>query len=392
MKKYDVVVVGAGPVGSTFARYIADDGFKVLMLEKKREIGVPLQCAGLLGKKIKDMNLLPKKYILNEVYGAYLHSPSNNILKVGRKNPEAYVIDRVGYDKFLAEQAVDSGVELLLNHKVNGLNIKTGEVSVGNNVNKSFQAEVIVGADGNASVVSNEFNPKSKNVTAAQYLLDMKKDVFDTSHVHLYANSQLSPGFLWIIPVSKSMARIGLFAKMDYNGLNCVLKDFIRSDDSYRNATILKKYHGFIPVYDPKKEMVKDRTILIGDAASQVKPTTGGGLMIGFECAKIAANTVSNALQMENLTILREYENGYKKRFKGELKTQLEVQRIFESLTNEDLDQMFLKLKEGNAEELISKYGDMDTQSTLIKEMIKNRLLFSIVPKLLTRRIGSLWK
>jgi geranylgeranyl reductase family protein len=392
MKKYDVAVVGGGPVGSTFARYIADEGFKVVMLEKKRAIGVPLQCAGLLGKKIKDLNLLPDEYILNKVYGAYLHSPSNNILKVGRKDPEAYVIDRVGYDKFLAEQAVDSGVELLLNHRVNGLNIKTGEVSVGNNVDKCFQAEVIVGADGHASGVSNEFNPQSKTVMAAQYLLDMGEDIFDTDHVHLYANSQISPGFLWIIPVSKSIVRIGLFANMDYNGLNRVLKDFMQSDNSYKNASILKKYQGFIPVYDSKKDIVKDRTILLGDAASQVKPTTGGGLMIGFECAKMAANTVSKALQIEDHNILHEYENGFKKRFKGELKVQLEVQKIFESLTDEDLDQMFLKLKEGNAEELISKYGDMDTQSTLIKEMIKNRLLFSIVPRLLTRRIGSLWK
>ncbi len=390
MKNYDVAVVGAGPVGSTFARYIADKGYKVLMFERKREIGVPLQCAGLLGKKIKDLNILPDEYILNEVSGAYLHSPSDTVLKVSRKEPEAYVIDRVGYDKFLAEQAVASGVELLLNHKVSALDINTGEIRVSNR-DQSFNAEVIIGADGYASAVSEIFNPKSKSVMAAQYLLDIGKDGFDTDNVHLYANANISPGFLWIIPVSKSMARIGLFANRDYNGLNRVLKDFM-SHNFYKNASILKKYHGYIPIYDSKKEIVKDRTILLGDAASQVKPTTGGGLMIGFECAKMASNTVSKALEMNDCTILKEYENIHRKRFKSELKVQQEVQKIFESLTNEDIDQMFLKLKERNAEELISEYGDMDTQSTLVKEMIKNGLLFSILPTLLTRRIGSLWK
>lgn len=391
MTGYDVAVVGAGPVGSTFARYIADEGFKVLMLEKKKEIGVPLQCAGLLGKKIKNLNILPDELILNEVYGAYLHSPSNRILKVGRNDPEAYVIDRVGYDKFLAKQAVDAGAELFLNHKVTGLNTKTGEIHT-SGVTKDFQADVVVGADGHSSLISGEFNAPSKSFTAAQYLLDVEDNVFDSDNVHLHVDSSISPGFLWIIPISSSKVRIGLFANKDYKELNNYLRTFMQSQGSLENAEIIKKYHGNIPIYESKKNLVKDRTLLLGDAASQVKPTTGGGLIIGFECAKIAAETVKKALDNGDHTLLREYESNYKKRFKGELKVQLEVQRIFESLTNDDLDQMFLKLKEGNAEEMISKYGDMDTQSTLIKEMIKNRLLFSIVPKLLTRRIGSLWK
>jgi digeranylgeranylglycerophospholipid reductase len=338
------------------------------------------------------VNILPEEYILNKVYGAYLHSPSDRILKVSRKAPEAYVIDRVGYDKFLAEQAINSGAELLLNHKVDGLDIKSGEILVRNKVDKNFKAEIIVGADGHASRVSDDFNQQSKSLMAAQYLIDVGEEVFDINNVHLYANSHMSPGFLWVIPISKSMVRIGLFANMDYGGLNQVLKDFIQSEVKFKDATIIKKYQGFIPVYNSKKNIVKERAILLGDAASQVKPTTGGGLIIGFECAKMASKTVLKALQMEDHNLLSEYENDYRKRFKGELKVQLEVQRIFESLSDEDLDQMFLKLKEGNAEELISKYGDMDTQSTLIKEMIKNGLLLSIIPRLLTRRIISLWK
>jgi len=388
MKKYDIAIVGAGPVGSTFARNVADKGFDVVMLEKKREIGIPLQCAGLLGQKIKEINILPDEYVLNQVYGAHIHSPSNNIMNVGKKNVQAYVIDRVGYDKYLANLAVDSGAELLLNHKVTDSYLKgclkTKEADI--------QADIIVGADGHSSVISSIFNDKPRSFMAAQYLIETDQEVFDRDNVHLHVDDSISPGFLWSIPVTSSRARIGLFSNMNYTELNNVLAKFMDTEPMFKTAKIIKKYQGYIPIYDPKKKIVDNRTILLGDAASQVKPTTGGGLLIGFECAKIAAESVSKALEMEDYSYLKEYENQTKKRFKNELRVQIEVQKIFESMNNQDLDEMFLKLKEGNAEELISKYGDMDTQSTLIKEMIKNGLLFSIVPKLLTRRIMGLWK
>jgi geranylgeranyl reductase family protein len=388
MKKYDIAVVGAGPVGSTFARYVADNGLDVVMLEKKREIGIPLQCAGLLGQKIKEINILPDQYVLNQVRGAYIYSPSRNMMKVGKKDVQAYVIDRVGYDKYLSKLAVDSGAELLMNHKVtqfdHGGCIKTKETEI--------QADIIVGADGHSSMISNNFNGKPSSFMAAQYLIETDDDVFDTENVHLHVDDLISPGFLWTIPVTSSTARIGLFADMNYTELNNILAKFMATEPMFKNAKIIQKYQGYIPKYDPKKEIVNERTILLGDAASQVKPTTGGGLLIGFACAKIAAECATKAIESEDISYLKEYENQTKKRFKNELRVQIEVQKIFESMNNQDLDEMFSKLKQGNAEELISNYGDMDTQSTLIKEMIKNGLLFSIVPKLLTRRIMGLWK
>jgi flavin-dependent dehydrogenase len=147
-----------------------------------------------------------------------------------------------------------------------------------------------------------------------------------------------------------------------------------------------------IPVNNYKNDIVTGRAILIGDAASQVKPTTGGGLIIGFVCAKIAAEVVYEALKSKDVNILKNYQKEYRKMYKNELKMQINVQKTFESLNNDDLDSMFLKLKEKGAEEMISEYGDMDSQSPLVKEMIKTGVLFSILPKILSRRISNLWK
>jgi geranylgeranyl reductase family protein len=389
MRDYDVAVVGSGPVGSTLARYMADEGFKVVILEKKRNVGVPLQCAGLLGKRIKKINILPPEFIMNEVYGAYLHSPSEIVLKVSKKHPEAYVIDRVAYDKFLSDQAVNSGARLLLNHRVEHVDVKNGEVLTRNG--EKISAEVVVGADGYNSMVSKRFNPVSENYEAVQYLMSVKDEV-DTDHVHLKAESQTSPGFSWIIPISDSLVRVGMFSTLSYQEASTHLEGYIKKNLQLENSSYLKKYHGCIPIYNPKKQIVKNRALLLGDAASQVKPTTGGGLTLGFLCAKLASEVMVKALEKENMEILQEYQVSYGKKFGRELKTQRMVHKTFKSLNDADLDFMFSKLKKEGAEDLISEYGDMDTQSPLVKEMLRRGIIFSILPQMLSRRISSLWK
>lgn len=392
MKNYDVAVVGAGPVGSTFARHMAEKGFEVAILEKKREIGVPLQCAGLLGKKIKKVNILPDEFIINPVNGAFLHSPEDTVLSVSKEKPEAYVVDRIGYDKFLAQIALDSGAELFLNNRVENVDSVKGVITLKNNENTKISADIVVGADGHSSIVSNTFNPPAESFQAAQYLIDVGEKRFQENYVHLYVDSRVSPGFLWAIPLSESTARVGLFADANYQQLTIILNELLAKRSELKGATILKKYYGVIPKHNPQKQLVKNKVILLGDAASQVKPTTGGGLIMGFACAEIASKVAAKALENENTELLRNYSKEYRDQFKNELKVQLMVHKIFKSLTDADLEHMFMKLKQVGAEDIISQYGDMDSQSPLVKEMFKRGIIFSILPKMLSWRISSLWK
>ncbi|AUB58169.1 MULTISPECIES: geranylgeranyl reductase family protein [Methanobacterium] len=392
MKNYDVAVVGAGPVGSTFARIMAEKGFEVAILEKKKEIGVPLQCAGLVGKRIKEVNVLPNEFIINPVHGGFLHSPEDTVLSVSKGKPEAYVLDRVKYDQFLAHLAEDSGAEILLNHGVEKIDSVNGVINLKNKEKTKISAGVVVGADGHSSIVSSTFNPLAESFQAAQYLIDVGEKRFQTNFVHLYVDSRVSPGFLWVIPLSESTARVGLFADANYQQLTIILNELLNKRSELRGATILKKYYGVIPRHDPHKQLVKDRVILLGDAASQVKPTTGGGLIMGFTSAEIASRAVSKALEVDNVEILTDYNKQYQERFKKELKVQLMVHKIFKSLNDDNLEYMFQKLKQEGAEDIISHYGDIDTQSTLVKEMFKRGIIFSILPKMLSWRISSLWK
>ncbi|MBU4607820.1 MAG: NAD(P)/FAD-dependent oxidoreductase [Euryarchaeota archaeon] len=391
MVDYDVLVIGAGPGGSTFAFCMAPEGDKGGGLGKKKKIGVPLQCAGLLSAKIREINDLPDEFIINKVRGAYLHSPSDHVIKVSKKETQAYVIDRVEYDKYLSQKAQDAGAEILLQHKVSNVDTSSSKVKMANTGQKVLQSKILAGCGGHCSVVSSAMNNSYNSVDAAQFLIEMKSNPLETDFVDVYVDEHISPGFIWSIPLSPHLSRLGLFGHHDYKKLNHILKNFINSNDKFQGAKVISKYHGKIPVFDLNKKIVENRAIILGDAASQVKPTTGGGLLIGFECAKFAAEAAIKSLESDDPELLKDYETSYKNKFLKELKNQLQVQKTFQELKNQELDNMFLKLKEKGAEDLISSYGDMDSQSLLVKEMIKRRILFSVLPQLLYRRMSRLW-
>jgi geranylgeranyl reductase family protein len=392
---YDVAIVGAGPIGSTLAYKIAKKGYSVVILEKKKEIGIPLQCAGIVSKKLRDFNEIPNDLILNEAKGAYLHS-ANHILKVEKEKTEALIIDRVAYDQFLAEKAINAGVKLFTQCKVIDIDSKCGLIKCNNN--EKITAKVIVGADGSKSFVSSLFNDNFNYFNASQYLVEVNDftghSKSNNDFVDLFAISKILPGFLWCIPSSKNSYRVGLFSNNTYKDQKKVLDEFLSYNKRFNNCNILEKYNGKIPIFDKKKKLVNDRVILIGDAASQLKPTTGGGLIIGFDTCDIAKEAIVKFLngdKQDNISLLKEYENNFKKKYSKELNYQIKVQQTIESLSDDDLDYMFVKIKKKNAEEIISKYGDMDKQSVLVKEFIKRGLIFSILPKVFFRNLTKIW-
>ncbi len=378
---YDVIVVGAGPVGSTFARNIAKKGFKVLILEKKIQIGQPLQCAGLLGTSIRKINDLPKHVIINEVFGANIYSPSSNRLYVNKNEPHAYVIDRIKYDDYLSKEAINAGADILFKHNVMNVDSKRGIVTFKNSggINQ-LSARIIIGADGPNSIVSKSINSSAEHMKAAQYLIKLN-DAINTDNVNLYLNNYLAPGFKWFIPIDNHHMRFGVFGNYDYKTLTNQLNNLLKIKKEY-NPVILEKYYGKIPIFSPNKKIYENRVLLLGDAASQTKPTTGGGLVLAFNCSKIAVGIVERNLEQKNNINLKDYQSLYKKFFFNELKVQKKISNIFASLTDSDLDNLFIKLNEKNVEKIISDIGDIDSQSFLLKELFKTGVLFDILPNI----------
>ena len=405
---YDVTIIGAGPIGSTLAYELAKEDINVCLIDKKKVIGLPLQCAGIINKRVLDVNHFSDELILNKAKGALLHS-KNHSLSVSKEENQAIIIDRVALDQFLYNRAIENGVDSYLSSKVLAIDDLEGKVSFKNeSAEKSIKSKIIVGADGPLSIVSSAFGNDFDYYCASQYLVKIEEDNNQMSFVDLYAYGDLFPGFIWQIPVSKNIFRIGLFSNYDYKRQNEILNDFLMNEFQYENYEIIEKYKGKIPIYNKENKLFKNRALIIGDAASQVKPTTGGGLLIGFEAVGMAKKAIVNALNSEDFNslnlekethddkeilenCLKSYQDDFEERFIKEFSYQFKVQKTLCTLSDDDLDYFFEELKEKEADKLISEYGDMDNQSILVKEFLKRGLVLTLLPAIHKRELAKIW-
>lgn len=396
---YDVTIIGAGPIGSTLAYELAKSNIKVCLIDKKKVIGLPLQCAGIVNKRILNYNHIPNELILNKVKGAHLHS-KNHSLTVSKDDYQAYIIDRVAYDQFLYKRAIENGADSFLSSKVISIDDLEGKVTFQNDSNElTIRSKVIVGADGPLSLVSSAIGNDFNHFCASQYLVKVD-EIDEMPFVDLYAYGDLFPGFIWSIPAYENIFRIGLFSNHDYKEQSEILDNFLRDDFKYADYELIEKYKGKIPIYKRENNLYKNRVLIIGDAASQVKPTTGGGLLIGFEAVQMAKKSIINYLDSQGFddddkeilqNSFRDYQKSFEKRFLNEFNIQFKVQETLSTLSDDDLDYFFLKLKEKDADKLISEYGDMDNQSILVKEFLKRGLIFSLLPAIHKKELAKIW-
>lgn len=390
---YDVAIIGAGPAGSTIAFYLTLKGLSVCLIDKKRQIGYPLQCAGILSHHIFELNDLPENLVLNKVKGAFLHT-ANHTLNVEKDYDVAYVIDRIAYDEYLFNRAIENGAEFI-NQKAIDYDLDEGLVYLQSD--EVIESKVIVGCEGYNSLLSNHMGNVQSNFNASQLLVKISKEninrfrdssKFSEDYVDAYLREDILPGFLWMIPIGEDIYRVGLFSNDSHKKQNSILDEFLNENFEYE---VIEKYKGFIPIFNEKNKLADRRAVLIGDSAAQVKPTSGGGLLIAFDACKIASEHIYKAINEDNASYLVEYQDDFKDKYLKEFRYQFKVHKTLNMLSNDDFDYLFIKLKENGCEELISTYGDMDNQSVLVKEFIKRGLIFKVIPKFLFKKVAKIF-
>ncbi len=302
---YDVVVVGAGPAGSRFARSAAERGRDVLVLEKG-EIGRPLACSGHVSLDVWEFVPSSARDALfqNDVYGARFHldGPGSDAYLFYKNEPVSNAIDRVGLDRALADAAREAGADVRTGYTVTDVDERPDRVVVtasGAGGVERFGAKVVAGADGPRSRVRSAVGlPDPDELLHGVLGFDFEPDDDDFVDVHLTI-----PGFFaWRIPRGQAGVEYGLAVRPGDDAPG----RFAEFTDDY-GATIDERCSGAIPI-GPADRTASKRTFLVGDAAGQTKPFTGGGILYGMRAADVAAREIDP----DRPSTLQRYEHAWR--------------------------------------------------------------------------------
>jgi digeranylgeranylglycerophospholipid reductase len=341
MPVYDIVVIGSGPAGTTTARFAAENGLSVLLVDKKQELGAPIQCSGAVSANaLEQVGVYPSnEFLLEVIYGFAIYNtngekkiidyrklkPDEYGSKEGTK-PLGYVVDRRRFDRCLATEAERAGVTIWLKTTASGyrvLNDGSCEVMLQKfNESITVKAKVVVGADGVQSQVGKWAGIKthiklSELASCLQFVVD---GVETEGLLEIITGNEWAPGgYAWVFPKGHGYAEIGLgvTTTMCTDNAQQYLDRFIKNSffkERFKNCRILEIQGGAVPLAAPLKIQYADNLVLVGDAARHVNSITGGGIHTALSSGKIAGEFLAKLILTgipANKNNLKEYQDNW---------------------------------------------------------------------------------
>ncbi len=380
--RYDAAVVGGGPSGLIAAEGIASAGHRVVVYEEHDLLGVPDHCAGLLSAPGLDSLKLkiPSEVVQNHVSGARIFSPSGHSILIERGRREAFVVDRRQFDSWLGARAQDAGASIETETKVKDvskdanterrLTLRTPKEAV------EIQASVIVNGEGSRCIISKFLGlpiiPRRSKYPAFQF--EVKGVEIDEDLVEMFYGRQIAPGFFaWIIPIDKGRARVGLAARSHAKmRLTAAIRHHPIMKNKLQNAIIEREMGGVVLVGMPANRTSTDGAVVVGDAAGLVKPTTGGGVILGGIASQLAAKTVAESIEEGNTSakMLRRYDQRWRSQLLNELRAMHMAQRVISSLSDKGVDSLIKDAREHDLVATVREEGDMDMQGRVIGRLL----------------------
>ncbi|WP_292470925.1 geranylgeranyl reductase family protein [Methanolobus sp.] len=351
---YDIIIVGAGPAGSTAAMYAAQNDLSVLLVEKKKDIGVPLQCGGFLPHYPVLQELVPNAELpvtLEEIPSSCIHATASyqrfiapNGFSKGFE-VDADAIDRRRFDKHLAKEAGKAGANLLVGTNVTEVN-DTKLFMDGAFGEFEVEGTVIIGADGPNSIIgkaNNMLRDDDPMGTGIAFEYELGGVDVDKDAVEMYFGKDYVPGgYAWIISQGGDTANIGVGIREALFEQHLCARDYLErfmykhpiASEKLSGASITSIIAGLVPVGGAPKVTANHNTLLAGDAAGHIIATNGGGISTAMVGGKLAGETAAEFLAGK--CKLQEYETRWRQQMGLEIKTAVYVRKLMDKLMLSD--------------------------------------------------------
>ena len=338
--RYDVVVIGAGPIGSYTAYQLADKGFKVCLIDEKEKIGEGILCAGVIGKAAFKRYDLPGDSIVARIDSVSFFSPFGQRLEYDPKDVFAYVVDRDVFDHKLFLQAKRCGVDISLKQRVVDITGASYFYSVKTD-STEFSTKAVVIATG----IDYQLQGKVGLGNPPYYLYGSQIElpvpaVRDRIEIHI--GKDFAPGsFGWVIPYKEKTSKIGvLLAQKGKTWLRKFIEQRLGESAKFETKDI-----GIKPIaYGTIEKSTNGCILAVGEAAGQVKTTTGGGIFYGLLCSEIAVEKLTRTLR--DGYSLSDYEITWRSALVSELDIGMNLRSIASKLTDQDIENLFSFVKQ----------------------------------------------
>ena len=310
----DILVVGAGPAGSSAALAAARQGVNVLIVERRRQVGLPVQCAEYIPAMLKGQLGLKGGFIVQKIKGMHTFVPGHSVKKTAAPG---YIIRRERFDQTLVAAAGKAGAKVRCATRATAL-LPEGDVTLSPKDGPSYtvRPKVIIGADGPRSTVGSWAGSENRHLLpGVQMTLPLTAPLVNTE---IYFEPEITAGYGWLFPKGK-MANVGLGMLRPTSGrpsVRKVLDGFIRrlKLDGKIDGAPVALAAGWIPTR-PVRNTVTSKIILVGDAAGHTHPITGAGIFAAMTCGKLAGKYAASAVAANDIAILKAYDCEWKSLF-----------------------------------------------------------------------------
>ncbi len=380
--EYDVIVVGAGPAGAEAARAAARGGLRTLLVEEHPTVGVPSHCTGKLSHHAFAEFEIPQTLAMNAVSAAAFHSPGGVSVRVRRSTVDSYVVDRVAFDRWLADRAADAGAEVATGVRITAASRHhTGMTVSGIRGGRPItgRCRLLIDAEGAAPRLPETLGvrfPRRYAMGLQYHMRGVGGIEPDTPEV--FFGRDLAPGFFaWLMPVGGDRARVGLCVdpQRARHAPIWYLERLIATHPALRHrlagATVEEKVAGRIALLGLQRPVNTDGFMIAGDAAGQVKATSGGGIYYAMIAGRIAGEVAPRYVAGDRKAASA-YERQWRRRFGREVAFTAFGRRAINHLSDRDLDMLLRVIAESpQLRQSVERAGDTQFQSRLFLPLLR---------------------